>query len=151
MIDKLQSFTFCVYGRPRFSKADNVRYQTLKEKCGDEVISAGHSIDLATLPPCRRSFKQHVHRCNSQVAIRKRSEQPVPDIPQPTEGHGWKMKNGVMEPLWEEEEEEWSLRQDVIDKIPNAVHDSDEEEENGDCILQNGIHDTLDSSDSDEA
>jgi len=38
----------------------------------------------------------------------------VPDIPQLTEG------------------------QDVIDEILNAVHDSDEEED-GDCILQNGI------------
>ena len=81
----------------------------LKEKCGDEVISASHNIDLATLPPCRRSFKQHVHRCNYQVAIWKRSDQPVSDIRQPTEGHawtmteghGWTMKNKVLEPLWQ--------------------------------------------------
>jgi len=38
-----------------------------------------------------------------------------------------------------------------FDEILNAVHDSDEEQEDGNCILQNGIDDTLDSNDSDEA
>ena len=52
----------------RFSKID-LRYQMLKEKFGDEVISSSYTIDPATLPPCRRSFKQHVRRCNYQVAI----------------------------------------------------------------------------------
>jgi len=92
---------------------------------------------LATLHPCRRSFKQHVHRFNYQVAIWKRSDQPVPDIPQPIEGRGWTMKNGVLEPLWTEEEEELTLPQDAIDNLLNNVHGSDEEEEDGDCILQN--------------
>jgi len=54
-------------------------------------------------------------------------------------------------PRCPEEEEEWSLPQDVMDEILNAVHDSDEEEEDGDCILQNGIDDKLDSNDLDEA
>ena len=81
----------------------------------------------------------------------KPSEEPVPDIPQPTEGHGLTMKNDVLEPLWAEEEEELSLPQDVIDDLLNNVHDSDEEEEDGDCILQNGIDDKLDSNDLDEA
>jgi len=123
----------------------------LKEKCGDEAISASHNIDLATLPPCRRSFKQHVHRCNYQVAIWKRSDQPVPEIPQTIEGHGWTMKNEVLEPLWAEEEEQLSLSHDVTDDLLNDVHDTDEDEEDGDCMLQNGTDDTLDSDDSGEA
>ena len=48
---------------------------------------------------------------------------------------------GVLEPLWTEEEEEFTLPQDVIDDLLNDVHDSDEEED-GDCILQNCICDT---------
>jgi len=75
----------------------------------------------------------------------------VPDIPQPIEGHRWTVKNEVLEPLWAEEEEQLSLPQDVIDDLLNDVHDSGEEEEDGDCILQNGIDDTLDSNDLDEA
>ena len=55
------------------------------------------------------------------------------------------MKNEVLEPLWAEEEEQLSLPQDVIDDLLNDVHDSGEGEEDGDCILQNGIDDTLDS------
>jgi len=112
---------------PRFSKID-LRYQMVNEKCGDEVISSSYTIDPATLPSCQRSFKQHVHRCNYQVAIWKRSDQPVPDIPQPTEGHGWTMKNGVLEPLRTEEEEELTLPQAVIDDLLNDVHDYNEEE-----------------------
>jgi len=38
VIDKLESFTCCVYGRPRFSKVSNLRYPMLEEKCGDEVF-----------------------------------------------------------------------------------------------------------------
>jgi len=37
VIDKLESFTCCLYGRPRFSKVDDLRYQMLKERFGDEV------------------------------------------------------------------------------------------------------------------
>jgi len=44
-----------------------------------------------------------------------------------------------------------SLPQDVIDDLLNDVHDSDEDEEDGNCMLQNGIDDTLDSDDSGEA
>ena len=61
------------------------------------------------------------------------------------------MKNEVLEPLWAEEEEKLSLPQDVIDDLLNDVHDSDEDEEDGNCMLQNGIDDTLDSDDSGEA
>ena len=51
------------------------------------------------------------------------------------------MDNEEWESLWAEEEEELSLPQDVIDDLLNDVHDSDEEED-GDCILQNCIGDT---------
>jgi len=60
------------------------------------------------------------------------------------------MKKEVLEPLWAEEEEELTLPQYVTDDLLNDVYDSDEDED-GDCILQNGIDDTLDSDDSGEA
>jgi len=62
----------------------------------------------------------------------------------------WTMKNEVLEPMWTEKEEELSLPQDVIDDLLNDVHDFEEEDE-GDCIFQNVIDDTLDTDDSDEA
>jgi len=71
-------------------------------------------------------------------------------IPQPTEGHGWTIKNGVLEPLWTDEEEKLTLPRYVIDDLLNDVQDSDKAED-GDCILRNGIDDTMDSDDSDEA
>ena len=60
------------------------------------------------------------------------------------------MKNEVLEPLWAEEEE-LTVPRDVIDDLLNDVLDSEEEEEDGDRILQNGTDDTLDFDDSDEA
>ena len=62
------------------------------------------------------------------ITIWKHSDQPVPDISQPTAGHGWTMKNGVLEPLRTEEEEELTLPQAVIDDLLNDVHDYNEEE-----------------------
>ena len=79
-----------------------------------------------------------------QVAIR--ADQPVPDIPEPTHGHGWVRNNGILEPLWTEEEEELVLPQDVIDGLLEDVLDS--EDEDGQYILQNGLDDSLDSDDS---
>ena len=150
VIDDLESFTCCVYGRSRFSKVDDLRHHLLKEKCGEDVISASQNVDLATLPPSRRSLKQHIRRSNYQVAIWKHGDQPMPHIPNPTEGHGWVINNGSLEPLWTEEEEELTLPQTVIDDLVNDFPGSDDEEEDDrECFLQNGLDDSLDSSSED--
>ena len=154
-IDELEYFTCCVYGRPRFRKVDDLRHHLLKEKCGEDVISASQNVDLATLPPSRCRLKQHMHRSHYQVVIWKHGDQPMPHIPNPTEGHGWVVNNGSLEPLWTEEVEELTLPQSVIEDLVNDVPGSDDEEEDdreSQCILQNGVDDSLDSSseDSDE-
>ena len=144
MIDDLESFTCCLHGRSRFSKVDEMRHHLLTDKCGEEVISASQNTNLATLPPSRCSLKQHIRSCNYQVTIWKRGDQPVPDIPNPTEGYGWILNNGILEPLWTEEEEELALPQTVIDKVLNDVPDAEEEENDQECVLQNSLDDTHD-------
>ena len=78
------------------------------------------------------------------MTIWKHGDQPVPDIPNPTEGYGWILNNGILEPLWTEEEEELALPQTVIDKVLNDVPDAEEEENDQECVLQNSLDDTHD-------
>jgi hypothetical protein len=78
----LEAFTCAVSSRSRLTKVDELRHQLLKDKCGEEVINANQNVDLATLPPCRRSLVQHIRRCNYQIAVWRRADQPDPDIPQ---------------------------------------------------------------------
>ena len=80
-------------------------------------------------------------------------DQPVPDTSNLTDRYGWVLNNYILGPLWTEEEEELTLPQTVIDNLFNDVPDSDEEEENDrECVLLNGLGDTQDfsSKDSDE-
>ena len=54
---------------------------------------------MASLPPCRNSLNQHIHRVNYQVAFWKRALEAAPEIPDP-EGHVWIEVDGQLEPLW---------------------------------------------------
>ena len=37
---------------------------------------------------------------NFQVGIWKRAHIAQPDVPNPSQGHGWTMVDGSLEPLW---------------------------------------------------
>lgn len=54
---------------------------------------------MASLPPFKKCLTQNIRRVNYQVGILKRARDPCPEIPQPTEGHGWCMKGETIEPL----------------------------------------------------
>jgi hypothetical protein len=87
---------------------------------------------------------QHIRLCNYQIAVWRRADQPDPDIPLPTEGHGWVLNNGLMEPFWTKEEEELILQQTVIHTMQNDFDDADpDEEEEG--YEQDDIENSLDS------
>ena len=130
-LDELEEFVCLLYGRQKTKKVDDVRHMALLEKCKgpDGVISPDANIDLATLPPCRRSLKQHALRSNYQVAIWKLADIPCPDVPDPTTGHGWKKDDGVLLPVWTKEEDELVLPQAVIDDIASdAFQEGDEDD-----------------------
>ena len=75
-----------VFNRNNFKTVDDFKFSKLKEKCGDEEINSSLNVDLSTLPPCRRSLKQHVRRVNFQAAIWKRTHIPNPDVLDAAEG-----------------------------------------------------------------
>ena len=72
---------------------------------------------MSSFPPCSKSLKQHVKRANYQTAIWKRSHVPNADIPNASEGHGWHVSDGILQPLWTEEVEELTLPESVIDDL----------------------------------
>ena len=112
LLDELKESTCFLYGRQRFKRVDEVRHLMLREKCEQDAINVDVNIDLASMPPCRRSLKQHERRSNFQEGIWRRALEPVPDIPDPTAGHGWMKDEGILVPLWTEEEDE--LRQSLM-------------------------------------
>jgi hypothetical protein len=122
-----------------------LRYHLLREKCPEEVVmDPNHNVDLASLPPCRKSLKQHARRANFQTAIWKRAHIPVPEVPSPTDGHGWVMNDGVLEPLWTAKEEELVLPQPIIDGLTDEMPEG-EDQLGEECPLQDGLYyDSLD-------
>ena len=77
-----------MYGYPRVKHVDEVRALMLKKMVGDnQIITDNSKVDLARLPPRRRALCQHFKRVNYRVAQWKRSNDPMVDMPSPTE-HG---------------------------------------------------------------
>ena len=99
VLEILEELTCAVYGYYRCKDINQCRHVKLKEKC-EEKLDPTKSIDMGSLPPCKDSLHQHICRVNYQVAIWKRSHIPSPAIPSPTDGHGWKLDGGTLEPKW---------------------------------------------------
>ena len=89
LISGLEEFTCVLYG-------------LIKEKCGSEngSIKLRKNVDLSILPPCSRVLLQHIRRANYQMCINRNAHIPVADVPSPTDGHGWQLVDGNLEPLW---------------------------------------------------
>ncbi len=125
----LEEFTCAIYGRPRFKSIDKLRFSLIKEKCGDDDrLHLGRNVDLATLPPCRGVLQQHIRRVNYQVAIWRQAHIAVIDVPSPTDGHGWTLKSGHLEPLWVD----GPILPEVVADEVEGLHSSDSEDEQSD-------------------
>ena len=93
MFETIQAFTCSMYCSNTNVKEVNIlRYDLFCSKKGD--VSSGQ------IPPCKDALKQHTQRANYQSAIWRRSLQNFPEIPSPTEGHGWIMVKGNLEIYW---------------------------------------------------
>ena len=82
---------------------------------------------MATLPPCKKGLVEHIRRVNYQIAIWKSAHIAQPDIPDPSENHGWTKKTGVLEPLWFKEED--VVPESMVDVVIDAVSNEDYEVE----------------------
>ena len=48
-------------------------------------------VESGQLPPCEDTLRQHTLRANYQAAIWRHSLESLPDIPEPSAGHGWEL------------------------------------------------------------
>lgn len=67
------------------------------------------------------------------MAIWRNAHVPQPTVPSPTEGHGWTIENGVMQPLWTDRDvlpkELVDILEETIQKAEDASDTDDEDEE----------------------
>lgn len=128
----LEAYTCVMYGRHRFTSVNDLRHQLLKERCGDDPLNANHNVDMASMPPCKETLQEHIKRSNYQVAIWKRALEPMPDVPPPSDGHGWTNIAGTLEPVWSAEDD--ILPSNIVDFLED-LSDSDNEEEEEDDVI----------------
>ena len=103
LIEELENFTCIMYGYPRESSIDCVRFKALKKMIGDdELLTLKSKVDLARLPPCRNSLVPHIQRTNYRVRQYKSADKAIVHFSKPyDEGQGWhKNERGNLEPIW---------------------------------------------------
>ena len=71
----------------------------MREQKG-KLTESQENFDMGSLPPCRSCLQEHIKRANFQVWIWRQAHIPDPALPDPTDGHGWTVENGVMQPKW---------------------------------------------------
>ena len=74
----------------------------LRKMTGGKNLSLkiNRKVDLSKLPPCRSSLIAHIQRVNYRLAQWKRAHIADPQIPDPTDGHGWTKEGEFLEPVW---------------------------------------------------
>lgn len=129
LFDGLEAFTCAIYSRPKFKSVNSLRYALIKQKCcDDDRLHLGRNVDLATLPPSLGALKQHIRRVNFQVAIWRRVDTPVVEVPSPNDGHGWTVSSaGDLEPLWVDGP---VLPEVLVDELEKLDIDTDDESDN---------------------
>ena len=100
---------------------------------------------MSSLPPCKKTLREHVNRVNYQGAIWRSAHQPNPDIPDP-EQHGWRLVHGHLQPVWFQGEDIPAQLADV------RLQTGDESDEDDDDNVEDvdDVNSDLDVSDNDE-
>ena len=155
MVDDLEMFTCAIYGKCRSHSVDNVRSSLIKETCSmkDGTINVKKKVKLhvCSLQPCSKALIQHIRRANYQMAIWRRADTHIMEVPKPTDRHGWLTdSDGKMMPLWFEGE---CLPEVLIDDddLPGSEEsaDDDDDDEGGGGDGDIDIEETDDSDDED--
>lgn len=96
---KLEMFTCALYGKPKFSSTDSLRYFLIQKKCSSDSLtwSSTANVDLSRLPPSQECLKMHMRRANFQARIWRLANTACYALPQLCEGNGWTAEG---EPFW---------------------------------------------------
>ena len=120
------------------ANVNEVRYSRVVEICGldeDESLRQPKTFDTSSIPPSQGSLNEHSKRANFQAAIWKRAHLPVYDVPVSTDGHGWEVSEGTMEPKWNSTD---ILPQKIVDLLAEEFGDL-EAEENSDSDVESNV------------
>ena len=89
--NELEQFVCCMYGKPKYSTVNKLRYHLFIQKyqpTSGSLLTSGDGIDLSLLPSCRDSLYMHIKRANYQTLLWNSAQERFPGIPEPI-GHGW--------------------------------------------------------------
>ena len=89
--NELEHFVCCMYGKPKYSSINKLRYDLFMQKFRPKsgyVLSSFDGIDMSLLPPCQGSLYMHTQWANYQAWIWNSSLERHLEIPSPV-GHGW--------------------------------------------------------------
>ena len=101
MFSDAGELTCALYDKPRLNELNELRFHLLKARCGSEgKLTNNTNVDITNMPSCNDSLREHVQRGSYQVVIWKQAHVTEPDVPNPRTGHGWALKDNILEPLW---------------------------------------------------
>lgn len=129
LVEGLQHFTYKLYGKaPRITEVNDLRLKRINEICVKEnSLLPSSNVDMGNLPPCKKALVQHIKRVNHQVGIWKRAHIPKPNIPAASQGHGWKVEDAILKPIWFDGDilprELISVAEESCDRIPEDLED----------------------------
>jgi hypothetical protein len=63
----LETFTCIMPVRHRFTSVNGLRYQLLKERCGDEPLNANNNTEMANMPTGKTILKDQIKQSNQST------------------------------------------------------------------------------------
>ena len=123
---------------------NDLRVTRINKLCIKTGKTIPRNVDMASLPPCRRTLEQHVRRANYQVAVWKAAGEAKPAIPSPDQDHGWIMAEEGLQPMWYEGDSLPENLQDVSEdqESHEESDDSDTESDSEDAVSSESDSDT---------
>ena len=101
MLSDAGELTRALYCKPRLNELNELRFHLFKAKRGSEGKLTNYTnVGITNMPSYNDSLGEHVRRSSYQVVIWKQEHVTKPDVPNPPTGHGWVLKDDVLEPLW---------------------------------------------------
>ena len=97
------------------------------------------------MPPCQSSLVEHINRVNFHVGIWKRAHIQKPDIPDPTEGHGWTVEDGQIEPKWTGKNVLPTELVDILETLNQEKKENEDNEEEERVSVSDSENDSSDS------
>ncbi len=149
-IPTIESFVCALYGLPKMTKVDDVRYQLFKRhyapKDDNDPMAKIKGANPSSMPPCFKVLTNKMKRANYVAALWRRADRrsPVSYLP---DGHGWELRDGAYHLNWFDGGQVPRSVSQLLDDEVLELDDDEDDEDQGRDIDDHG--DSDDSSDDD--